>query len=313
MPYRKLLLAGVIVTTSWAGAAAAQQVPKSIGISVGSLGNPFFIATIKGAEAKAKELNPEVKVTAISADYDLNKQVTQVDNLAAAGADLVLLNAVDPVAIEPAVKKTQAAGVVVAAFDVSAKGADTTVMTNNVQAGVLACQYIVDQLGGRGDVIIVNGPPVSSIVDRVTGCKSVLEKHPEIKILSDNQDGKASREGGMAAGQGLLTRYPKVDAIFAINDPTAIGVELAARQLNRREMIITSVDGAPDIEKALKSPNSLIRASASQDPYVMAQLAVERGAAILKGNKPAEPVMLLEPKLITSENVDDYKGWTAVR
>jgi ribose transport system substrate-binding protein len=104
-----------------------------------------------------------------------------------------------------------------------------------------------------------------------------------------------------------------VDAIFAVNDPTAIGVSLAAKQLNRSEFIITGVDGAPDIEAELKSGNSLIKASASQDPYTMAGQSLELAAGILNGKKPEKNVVLLEPKLITSENVNDYKGWTAVR
>ena len=52
--------------------------------------------------------------------------------------------------------------------------------------------------------------------------------------------------------QGHLTRFPDVDAVFTINDPQAIGSDLAAKQLNRSGIVITSVDGAPDIETALK-------------------------------------------------------------
>ncbi|MCB5175833.1 MULTISPECIES: ABC transporter substrate-binding protein [Microvirga] len=306
------LTSGLALMAALASPAYAKDL-QNVGISVGSLGNPFFVATIKGIEDKAKGINPNVRVTAVSSDYDLNKQFTQIDNFIASGVDVIMLNAVDPVAIEPSVKRAQAAGIVVAAFDVAAAGADVTVMTDNVKAGELSCQYIVDQLKGKGDVIIVNGPQVSSIVDRVKGCKSVFDKNPGIKVLSDNQDGKGSREGGFAVAQSLLTRFPKVDAIFAVNDPTAIGVNLAAKQLNRSEFIITGVDGAPDIEQELKSGNSLIKASASQDPYTMAGQSLELAAGILNGKKPEKNVILLEPKLITSENVGQYQGWTAVR
>lgn len=306
------LVAGLAVAAAVAVPAAAKDL-NTVGISVGSLGNPFFVATIKGIEASARKLNPDTNFTNVSSDYDLNKQFTQVDNFIAAGVDVLMINAVDPVAIEPAIKKARAAGIVVGAFDVSAKGADVTVMTDNVKAGAIACQYLVDHIKGKGDVLIVNGPQVSSVTDRVKGCKEVFAKHPDIKILSDNQDAKGSRDGGFAVAQSLLTRFPKVDAIFAINDPTAIGVNLAAKQLGRDEFIITAVDGAPDIEAELKSGTSLIKASASQDPYVMAGKALEMANEVLKGNTPAETVVLLEPKLITSENLADYKGWTAAR
>ena len=287
---------------------------KSIGISLGSLGNPFFVALSKGAEFEAKKTNPNVRITTVGFDYDLDKQITQIDNFIAAGVDLILLNPGDPKAIEPAIKKAQAAGIIVVAVDTAADGADATVKTNNVQAGKIACQYIVDKIGGKGDVIIENGPQVSSVIDRVNGCKSVFSKTPGVKLLSDDQDGKGSRDGGLTVTQGYLTRFPKIGAMFAINDPQAIGSDLAARQQNRSGIVITSVDGAPDIEAALKDPNSpQIEASASQDPFFMARRAVQVGVGILQGQKPANSVELLPSKLVTRDNVGQYLGWTSAR
>ena len=309
---KHLLLAGAALGLV-AGAGAAPAMAKeltSIGITLGSLGNPFFVALSKGAEDEAKKINPNVKVNTGSADYDLNKQFTQIDNFIASGVDMILLNAADAKAIAPAVKRAQAAGIVVVAVDVAAAAVDATVQTNNVQAGEIACQFIVDKLAGKGEVIIQNGPQVSAVIDRVNGCKSVLGKASGIKILSDDQDGKGSREGGLNVMQGHLTRFPHIDAVFTINDPQAIGSDLAAKQLGRSELIITSVDGAPDIEKALAG-NTLVQASASQDPYRMAQIAVETGYEIMNGKKPADPMILMESKLITRDNIGDYKGWSA--
>lgn len=306
------LLCGVALASLAIAPASAKDLNK-VGISVGLLGNPFFVATINGIEDAAKKINPKVEVTSVSADYDLNKQVSQVDSFIAAGVDVIMLNAVDAKAIAPAVKKAQAAGIVVAAFDVSAPGADVTVMTNNVKAGEEACKYLVDHTGGKGDYVILNGPASSSILERVKGCKNVLAQHPDIKILSDDQNAEGSRDGGLKVFQSLLTRFDKIDAVFAINDPTAIGAQLAAKQLNRSEFIFTAVDGAPDIEKELSSGTSMIKASASQDPYVMAGQSLTMAAELLAGKKPAEPTVLLDPKLITAENLKDYKGWTAAR
>ncbi|CDY75704.1 Ribose ABC transport system, periplasmic ribose-binding protein RbsB (TC 3.A.1.2.1) [Caballeronia glathei] len=313
---QKIVAAGVALAvglTVASGAAQAADKPlKAIGITVGSLGNPYFVTITKGAEAKAKQINPGVKVTAVSADYDMNKQFTQIDNFISAHVDLILLNAADPKAIEPAVKKARAAGIVVIAVDVAAAGADATVQTNNVQAGELSCDFIAKKLKGKGNVIIENGPPVSAVVDRVKGCKSVFAKEPGIKILSDDQDAKGSREGGMNAMQGYLTRFPKIDGLFAINDPQAVGSDLAAKQLHRKDIVITSVDGAPDIETALKS-DTLIQASASQDPWTMAQTAVSVGYEIMNGKKPANPMILMPSTLITRENIGNYKGWSSPR
>jgi ribose transport system substrate-binding protein len=309
---KKILLAGAALCMT-AGIASAKEL-KSIGISLGSMGNPFFVALAKGAEFEAKKTNPNVKVTTVGFDYDLGKQNTQIDNFIAAGVDLILLNPGDPNAIEPAIRRAQAVGIKVVAVDTAAKGADATVTTNNVQAGEIACQFLVDKLHGKGDVLIVNGPQVSSVIDRVRGCKDVFSKTPGIKILSFDQDAKGSRDGGLAIGQALLTRFPHVDGVFAINDPTAIGVSLAAKQLNRTNFPITSVDGAPDIEAALKDPNSpQIQASASQDPFYMARRAVQLGIDLLNGKKPEHDPTLLNSVLVTRDNVKDYKGWTSER
>ena len=305
---RKLLLVGAALALT-TGVASAKDL-NAIGITLGSLGKPFFVALAKGAEAKAKEINPDVKVNAASADYDLNKQFTQIDNFIAAGVDMILLNAADPRAIVPAVKRAQAAGIVVVAVDVAAAGVDATVQTNNTQAGQIACEYLAQKIGGKGDVIIQNGPQVSAVIDRVKGCKEALAKHPDIKIVSDDQDAKGSREGGLNVMQGHLTRFPQIAGVFTINDPQAIGSDLAAKQLGRNELVITSVDGAPDIESALKR-EGLIVASASQDPYAMAQQAVQVGYDIMNGKKPADPMILMPSALITRDNVGEYKGWAS--
>ena len=311
MKSRSILLAAAAVV-ALTGAASAKDLNK-IGISLGSMGNPFFVALATGATDKAKEINPNVEVTALGYDYDLNKQFTQIDNFIAAGVDLILLNPADPKAVAPAIARAQAAGIPVVAVDTAAEGADATVTTDNVQAGEIACQYIVDKLGGKGDVVIVNGPQVSAVIDRVVGCKKVFGANSGIKVLSDDQDAKGSRDGGLNVMQSMLTRFEKIDAVFAINDPTGIGASLAAKQANRTNLFITAVDGAPDIEAELKDTSSLVVASSSQDPYAMAQLATQIGIDLINGKKPAQQVTLLPSKLVTRENVADYKGWTAAR
>ena len=306
----RVLLLAIASVTYCAGATGKEL--KSVGITVGSLGNPYFVTLSKGAEAKAKLINPKVRVTTLSADYDLNKQFTQIDNFIAAGVELILLNAVDPKAAIPAIKRAQKAGITVVAVDVAAIGADATVQTDNIQAGTIACQYIATGLKGKGDVIIENGPQVAAVIDRVKGCKAVFAKNPGIHVLSADQDGKGSRDGGYNVAQGYLTRYAKIDAIFAINDPQAIGTDLAAKQMHRSGIIIASVDGAPDIETALKS-KSLVQASASQDPWGMAQQAVDIGYGLMNDKKPAVTTVLIPSTLITRDNIKSYQGWSSLR
>lgn len=114
----------------------------------------------------------------------------------------------------------------------------------------------------------------------------------------------------MAVAQGYLTRFPKIDAIFTINDPQAIGTALAAKQAKRSEFFITSVDGSPDIEAALKDPAlDMIKVSASQDFYAIPKVSAETAIDIVNGKKPANPLILIPSTLVTHENVGEYRGW----
>lgn len=305
---KNLLLASAAMMFS-INVASAKEL-TSIGLSVGSMGNPYFVALAQGVVEQAKSINPKAKVTTVAYNYDLGTEFNEIDNFIASGVDLILISAGDAQAIAPAVKKAEAAGIVVVAVDSAADGADVTVMTDNVQAGAVSCQYLVDKMGPKGNVIIENGPQISAVIDRVTGCKSVLSKYPGIKILSSDQDGKGSRDVGFSVAQSLLTRFDNVNGIFCINDPQAIGTELAAKQMGRTNFVITGIDGSPDMASALKNPGmSQIVGTASQAPYVMGQNSVKLGLQILNGHKPEKALILMPSVLVTRDTVASYKGW----
>ena len=304
-------VAGLLLALGLAAPSYAQKPLKAVAVTVGDLGNPFFVQIAHGAEAQAKKYNPAVKFTAESSNYDVNNQTNQMDNFISSGVNLILLNAADSKGIAPAVLRAKAAGITVVAVDVAAEGGvDATVTSNNKQAGELDGKYVADRLKGKGQVVVVNGPPVSAVTDRVAGFVEVIKQYPDIKIVSQDQNAGGSRDGGLRVMTDLLTAFPKIDAVFAINDPTAIGCDLAAKQAQRKDFFIVGVDGAPDVVPSLKDPDSLIAASAAQDPYTMSGKAVEIGYDIINGKKPEQPLTLIPVQLITKENVDQYKGWT---
>ncbi|AFZ15432.1 monosaccharide ABC transporter substrate-binding protein, CUT2 family [Crinalium epipsammum PCC 9333] len=284
---------------------------RSVAVTLGDLSNPFFVVMAKGAEEEAKKIGgDDVRVTVVSSGYDLNQQFNQMENFIAANTDLIILNAGDSKGIRPAVDQARKAGAIVIAVDTAVEAeVDATVTTNNLQAGEVACQYIADRLKGKGNVVIVNGPPVTSVIQRVNGCEKALSKYPDLKILSKNQNAEGSRDGGLRVMSDLLTTYPKIDAVFAINDPSGVGADLAARQVRRKEFFIVGVDGAPEAVKAIASNDSLYAATATQNPREMTQKAVQVGNDILHGKKPKSPNILIPVNLITRENVSTAKGW----
>ena len=301
------LLAGLLATTT----VAETKKLNSVALTVGDLGNPFFVQIAHGAEAKAKQINDKVKFTSLSSNYDVNNQTNQIDNFISSNVNLILLGAADSKGIAPAVMRAKQAGVTVVAVDVGAEGGvDATVTSNNKQAGTKDGIYVAERLKGKGQIVIVNGPPVTAVTDRVAGFLEEINKHPDLKVISQDQNAGGSRDGGLRVMSDLLTAFPHIDAVFAINDPTAIGCDLAAKQAQRKEFFIVGVDGSPDIVPFLKDPSSLIAATAAQDPYLMAEEAVKIGYDIIEGKKPKEDPTLIPVGLITKENVDRYAGWT---
>ncbi len=290
---------------------AADKELKSVGLTVGDLGNSFFVQIAHGAAAQAKTYNPDVKVTSLSSNYDMKNQASQIKDFISSGVQLIILGAANSKTVAPSVKQAKARGVVVVAVDVGAEGGvDATVMSDNKQAGEQAGQYIVDRLHGKGQVVIVNGQPVTSVRDRVAGAVSVFKKYPGIKILSQNQNAEGTSLGGQRVMTDLLTTYKHIDAVFAVNDPTGIGCNLAAQKVQRTEFFIVGVDGSPEAVEALKNKESLFEATSAQDPYLMSQKAVEVGYNVLQGKKPEQETILIPVKLITRDNVSEYTGWT---
>ncbi len=284
---------------------------RSVAFTAGDLSNPFFVLMGQEIEATAKKIGGnDVKTSVVSSAYDLNQQSNQIENFTASNTDIIILNAADKSGIKPAVEKAKLAGRIVIAVDTGAEGGvDATVTTNNVQAGEVACKYIGDRLKGKGNVVILNGPQVDSVIQRVSGCENVLSKYPDIKLLSKDQNGEGSRDGGLRVMTDLLTTFPKIDAVFAINDPSGVGAELAANQAQRKDFFIVGVDGAPEAIKAIAAKDGIYAATATQNPRGMAAKAVEVGNDILHGKKPQSSTILIPVKLITKDNVSTEKGW----
>ncbi len=292
--------------------AAPSRELDTVGVSVSDLGNPFFVEIARGVEQAARRIGgPDTRVSVVSNSYDLATQNRQIRQFTAAGVDMIVLNAADPQGVAEAVAQARDAGVVVIAVDVAANGANATVTSDNTQAGETACRYLAERLEGKGRVVIINGPPVSSVIERVRGCRGVLDAHPGIQLLSDTQNAGGSREGGLLVMTALLAEFNRIDAVFAINDPTAVGADLAARQAERDEFFIVSVDGAPEAMAALRSKDSLLAATAAQNPRLMAGRGVELGYRILRGEEPGQTSLLLPTPLITRDTVDAYQGWSA--
>lgn len=287
-------------------ASGGSKQVKKIGVMLQDISNPFFSAMEKSIQDKGKAEGVDVNVQ--DGRQDIGTQNDQFDTFIQQQVDMIIVNAVDSKGIASAVARAKAAGITVVAVDVDADGADAAVTTDNVAAGRQSCEALVKGIGGKGNVLIIEGTPTTAPQERVKGCEEVLAKNPAVKIVG-RQAGKNDRASGLQLTTDLLTANKTVNGIFAINDPEGLGADLAVQQAGRTGVKVVGVDGSPEAVKALKDPSSNFFATPAQDPAGMIAKAFEVGKQIRAGQPPAQRVTLIEPTLVDRTNVAQYKGW----
>jgi len=310
-PLRLLALAAAVAApvalTGCAGQSSSAPSSSKIsgGVALATAGNAFYAAEAKGAADKAKAENVQLNVQ--YADSDLDKQSSQIDAFIRDKVDFIVIDAVDSDGIGPAVLRAKQAGIKVVAIDAAASGADAAVFTDNVKAGEMTCDYLIKQIGEKGKFALADSIPISVIKDRIDGCKKALAKAPNVTVVSE-QRADNSRDGGLKLGSEVLTAQPDIDAIFAVNDPQAAGVALAAKQKGNSHVIIGGVDGSSQALDVIKSGGPIV-VTAAQYPEALGSRGIELALGLLDGVKPKENPELMVPGLVTEDNVEKYTRW----
>lgn len=279
---------------------------NAVGLMVQDLGNPFFNSMKNGVETAAKEMG--ATFTAQDGRQDLAAQNDQIDAFIQQGIDVLLINAVDSEGVGPAVQRARNAGITVVAVDVGSKNAEATVTTDNVQAGRLACESLIEQIGGKGEILIVDGTPTTSIQDRVAGCEEALAEAPDVKVVGQ-QNGDNGREKALTLTTDMLTASPNVVGIFGVNDPTALGANLAAQQAGKNNLIITGVDGSPEAVAEMGKGSSMFKGTAAQDPNLLGATALEMAVKLRQGETLDSDTVLVPSTIVDASSLAAYKGW----
>lgn len=224
--------------------------------------------------------------------------------------DLILVSASSEDALADVLMAARRQGIIIIGVDVRAKGAIQTVLTHNVLAGQLVCDYLARSINGKGRVAIQTGQQVSSVIDRVTGCKQAWSKYPNIQLVSETEDGEASVWGDYTAMQQLIKQHGHVDAIFTINDRQALGTQQALLKIKPSATKIGSVNGSQAVVSAIAQGSAII-ATASQSPETMGQRAIALAVALHQGGKAIPELELMLPTLVTPNNAAQFKAWDA--
>ena len=254
----------------------------TIGVSVLTLGNPFFNVIADGVKEEAAKHGYDVVV--VDGDRDVQKQANQIDDFLTKGVAAIILNPCDRQSIGPAIEKANRAGVPVFTCDLKcvAEGAEVVshVGSDNLQGGKLAGEAMIEALGEQGGkVLVVHFPQANSCQLRVQGFDEVIGAYNQglsaglIEVVAQ-LDGGGVRDEGYKVTEDTLQAHPDLRGIFAINDPSGLGARAALEKAGKQDqVVIVAFDGQPEGKQAIK--DGKIFADPIQFPGLIGKKTVE--------------------------------------
>ena len=305
---REFCLGTVALLAAWTGCKPSSA-PKSQGklfvISFLTLDNPFFVELNRTLKAFIESKGD--RLVTLDAQFNSLKQKNDVVDLLQQGPAVVFINPVNWEAIKATLVEVKRKNVPVIIVDAPVSDRDLVmcqVASDNFEAGQLAGKALA-RVKPAGKVVVLQHSVNKPSIDRVAGFKSAMVDYPGM-VLLDTQEGSGSTDGSRLAMQGLLQRYPALDSVFAINDPSALGAISAIEAAGRMEQVtVVSVDGSRQGAAAIVAGK--LYASIAQDPREIARLAAERAYMHLAG-QPVEQDVKVPVRLITKENVAELPG-----
>jgi len=299
MKVAKYLLVVGLVSLMGFGAYAA-----TIGFSVSTLANPFFVIMKESGEATAAELG--VDMITLDAQDNLEKQVKDIEDLIARNVDVLIINPCDSDAIVPSVLQANQAGIPVITVTRPSMGGEVVqhLDVKNTFGGQLIGAALAAELDGVGKVVILEGiPGAPSARERQEGFLNVIDLFPDIEVLS-SITAHYAREEGATVMEDLLQAHPELDAVYAHNDEMALGAIRAIEAAGRTGIKVFGFDAIPDAIDAIKAGTMV--ATIKQQPDLQMQMAVRTAWDIIQG-KPLEeipPLVYIPMVLITKADVD---------
>jgi ribose transport system substrate-binding protein len=271
-----------------------------VGVTVYDMSS-FITQGKEGMEAYAKANN--IKLLWNSASGDVSTQANQIEQLITAGVDAIVIVPVQADSLGPQLAEAKAKHIPVLAVNTTLSASSdlaATVLPDDVKAGEQEMQMMANKLGGKGNIVIVQGPLGSSPeLARTKGVQDVLQKYPGIKVLAkDTADWK--RDEAVNKVKNWLSSFGgRIDGIVSENDDMGLGAVQALKEAGRKVPVV-GIDGIEDGLRAVQSGDFI----GSSLQHGRVELAA--GLAVAKRIADGEPVKkdyvyIMPP--ITSQNV----------
>ena len=283
----------------------------TIGVSLLTFENPFFKVIADNIESEGKKHGYDSIL--LSADEDPAKQSNQVKDFIVRKVAAIVISPCESRSIVPVIQEANAAGIPVFTVDIPCREPGVKIVsqiaTDNLGGGREAGKAVIDALGeSAGPVAILHYKQAESCRLRVQGFREIIDAHnavaedaEKITIVGEYEGG-AAKDNSAAAMKDILQSNDGLKAVFAINDPSALGARVALEQAGKADsVIIVGFDGQPEGKQAIK--DGKIYADPIQFPDRMGVEVVNAIVAHSKGKDvPAEN--LIPTKLYKKADAD---------
>ncbi|HWC08608.1 MAG TPA: substrate-binding domain-containing protein [Solirubrobacterales bacterium] len=291
----------------------------SIVASVPPTDHGWLGASSKNAQAEADKYD-DIDFKLLEA-ADADSQAQQIEQVISEKPDVLVVLPQDGEALTPVAQKAEAAGIPVVNIDrlfTQPDAATATILGDNYQIGVLAAEYIGDELKCKGKVVEIQGLAGISVTDeRTKGFEDTIKKAcPDggVEVVAQ-QPADFNPDKGLTVMENILQSENEIDAVYTHDDDMAQGVVRAISNAGRDdEMFLTGVGGSQAAMDQIKE-GGLYRATFLYNPN-MAATAVNMARLIALGEgfselvPPEVPRQLIVPAaVVTKDNVAEYEKY----
>jgi ribose transport system substrate-binding protein len=307
-----------------AEAPAAEGEPINVALIYGVAGDGFYVTMEAGARSRAEELG--VNFTAQGpAQFDAVLQRPILDAVVATQPDAICIAATDKTALIEPMRAAHEAGIHIFSVDtfIGENAGDYTtgditfplsyIGSDNVEGGKIACEALIEDMGGTGKLYIQNvRPGVSTTDQREQGCREAVEATGgavELVGVDYNEDSAALAAEQTAA---VLQRVPDLNAVFGANLFSAEGAATAVKNAGLTGVVKVAIFDAP--EAAIEDLNNEVADLViAQLPYEMGQKCIDFAVAAVAGDFDSiDKRWPTGYQVITRENVDTEESQNAI-
>lgn len=277
----------------------------TIGYSVKTLSDTYMQFLKSGIDARVAELGT-IDLQVADAQMDLNTQLSQAEDFISKGVDVLLFCPQDADACTPIVEAAIAANIPIVEVCTNTNDGlyDAFVGSNDVDAGEMLGNFVMEKLPDGGNVLIMEGiMGQSSQIYRYEGLQNTILADSKYNLL-ECKTANWQRDEAMAQVEDWLVKYPEIDAIICENDDMAMGALEACEAANRKDdIIIIGVDGNQDNIQAVL--DGRLEASILQNGPEQGSTAIDICVKLAKGESVDKEYMI-PFKLILKDNAAEY-------